>query len=148
MSYFRDYRLTAGENPRQKVQAVIGKPVPGQQYAGTRYVPATANVSKDKICPGPGNMRRFSLTSFDIRPLWLHFFDKPSEPVNLDIPIIKEFLEGAIDANHPSRLRLGANYWDHDFFSKGIAWGVSLTKDTFTDAGSGTNFIVKGNYAG
>lgn len=147
-----DGALKAGENLQQKVQGITDKPVSEQQYTSSIYAPATTNVSKDFIKASSGTLRLFYLSSVHQSVLrYLLFFNKTSAPSNGDVPILglRFPIPPAPDATHPTELKQGADIFDKngDWFTSGIAYGISTTRDTYTDAGSGTDYVIRGKYS-
>lgn len=138
--------LHAGEDLSKKITTTHPKPVSGQEHAPSFYTPATTNVSKDYIKDAPGNLCRFYIESIDTsRKLWVHFFDRISAPTNGLIPRFRKSLGPAASVNAPT-IREFFFKFGGIWFPTGIAYGISSTYDTFTDAGSGTNYIIDADY--
>lgn len=139
--------LDAGEDLVKKVLGITEKPVSGQIYASTTYVPASKTVTKDYMKPSPGNLKRFCVDSiYTSALLYIHFFNKTSAPANGDTPVFIVPLTAAADSTHPVQKYLGSDYFDRDWFTTGIAWGFSSTRDTFTGITDSGSFNIKGNF--
>lgn len=144
--------LITGEDFTNKVLGVTPKPVSGQIYTSSTYGTATTNVSKDYIKSSPGNLRMFYANRIDTSGLfWILLYNRTNAPNNGDTPLnaYRIPFPPAIDSTHPSEVKLGSDFFEEngDFFTTGIAWAISATRDALDQTGvTGSNFVIRAKF--
>jgi hypothetical protein len=109
----------------------------------TSFGTATANSVK----ASNAQLFGFYVTSINASLVYFQLFNKTTAPVNTDVPIYSIPLPAG-SATVPSNINLGEAFFGPQGknFSTGLAWGISSTLATFTDAGTASNYTVHLHY--
>jgi hypothetical protein len=137
--------LSAGEDLVRNVQGTQLKPTADGMYATTEYR-SLHEATSAKVMQGAVNMYAFRFSSSDSSVVYIHFFNGINSPAEATIPQLSYLVQAGTDRK-PSILQLDSAFFaPSEHFWDGLSWGVSSTKETFTEVAMSTKYSIHVRY--
>lgn len=106
---------------------------------GHQYAPVSSAVTKAVVKAAPGRVLHFYATNENASARWFQLHDKATDPAGTEVPIVSKKIPAGTAAV-PGYLEF--RYVVPRRFSAGVAWAVSTTQATFTDAATASEHTV------